>query len=43
MQTGFNELLTVTFTLFAAIDIVGLDSLFIPEEKMGVYRKSRPP
>jgi multiple antibiotic resistance protein len=36
MQTGFNELLTVTFTLFAVIDIVGSIPLLLSlKKKMG--------
>jgi multiple antibiotic resistance protein len=36
MQTGFNELLTVTFTLFAVIDIVGsIPLLLLLKKKMG--------
>jgi multiple antibiotic resistance protein len=36
MQTGFNELLTVTFTLFAVIDIVGSIPLLLTlKKKMG--------
>jgi multiple antibiotic resistance protein len=33
MQTGFNELLTVTFTLFAVIDIVGSIPLLLSLKK----------
>ena len=36
MQTAFNELLTVTFTLFAVIDIVGSIPLLLSlKKKMG--------
>jgi multiple antibiotic resistance protein len=36
MQTGFNELLTVTFTLFAVIDILGSIPLLLSlKKKMG--------
>ena len=36
MQSGFNELLTVTFTLFAVIDIVGSIPLLLSlKKKMG--------
>jgi multiple antibiotic resistance protein len=36
MQTGFNEFLTVTFTLFAVIDIVGSIPLLLSlKKKMG--------
>jgi multiple antibiotic resistance protein len=33
MQTGFNELLTVTFTLFAVIDVVGSIPLLLSLKK----------
>src|ERR1700739_4880909 len=33
MQSGFNELLTVTFTLFAVIDIVGSIPLLLALKK----------
>jgi multiple antibiotic resistance protein len=36
MQTGFNELLTVTFTLFAVIDVLGSIPLLLSlKKKMG--------
>ena len=39
MQTGFNELLTVTFTLFAVIDIVGsIPLLFSLKKKWAAFR-----
>ncbi len=40
MQTAFNELLTVTFTLFAVIDIVGSIPLLLSlKKKMGGIRE----
>ena len=40
MQTAFNELLTVTFTLFAVIDIVGSIPLLLSlKKKMGCIKE----
>jgi multiple antibiotic resistance protein len=42
MQTGLNELLTVTFTLFAVIDIVGSIPLLLSlKKKMGGIQEVR--
>jgi multiple antibiotic resistance protein len=42
MQTGMNELLTVTFTLFAVIDIVGSIPLLLSlKKKMGGMQEVR--
>jgi multiple antibiotic resistance protein len=42
MQTGLNELLTVTFTLFAVIDIVGSIPLLLSlKKKMGGMQEVR--